>query len=203
MNELFCLNKDLSLEHSDVICLGSKTRLCNNLFNQLKKNSSKCDFPVSIKNYIDSKDFLNNKNSYKDFKFKKAIIFLCASGGVQAINHDNNRALKSLDEDLQLIKYFNQNWNEVYIVFVSSVLGICSSKKNIIYSSSKLVAEKKLSILVSECKRIKNFSVLYPGRIIDKWFRFFISGSITYSRLSDIIINFNRRKNFYNYFLIE
>ena len=137
-----CLNKDL-YEDSDVICLGSKTRLCNNLFIQLKKNIRKCDFPVNIKIYIDSKDFfLNNKNSYKDFRFKKAIIFLCASGGVQAINHNNNRALKSLDEDLQLIKYFNQNWNEVYIVFVSSVLGICSSKKNIIYSSSKMVAEK-------------------------------------------------------------
>ena len=198
------LNKNL-FKHSDIICLGSKTRLCKNLFNQLNKNCQnyKGDRSIFINNYVDANDFfLKNKSSCQKFKYDKALLFLCATGGVQALNHNNMRSSKCLDEDLELIRYFNKNWNEVSIVYVSSVLGLCNSKKNRIYSLSKMEAENKLSLLISECCKIKNFSVLYPGRIIEKWFRYFISGSISYSRLAQIMVNINKNKKYKNYFLI-
>lgn len=190
-------------EYKNIICIGNKTELGITLIKILKKNLYKPKLDVCINEYYDSKQFLNKNNlSIKEkISEEKIIVFFFATGGVRTINHSTKRALKSLKDDLSLLKYLNKYYKGIKIVYVSSVLGLIISKKNTDYSLCKKKAELDLTKISSSYQNITNLYIIYPGRLINNWIKFFVSGSITYNCLANLIIRIISKKDPYYYCL--
>ena len=188
----------------NIICLGNKTKLGFLLIKSLRQISFKKNINLCIYEYYDSKEFfsVNNLPIEENISKDKLTVIFCATGGVRTDNHNNDRVLSSLKYDLNLLRHLGKYAEEIHIIYISSVLGLINSKKNPDYSLSKKMAEIEFKKVLNIYKNIRGLSIIYPGRLINNWLYFFISGSITYKRLVDFLIKILFNKIKFNFYLI-
>ena len=129
-------------------------------------------------------------------------MIFCASGGVRTENHNPDKVTISMQNDLNLLRELVQYSKGIHIVYISSVLGLINSTRNTDYSFSKKKAELEFNKLFVDYENIFNLSIIYPGRLINNWLSFFISGSTTYKNLVKFIIKIISTKVDLNNYLI-
>ena len=192
------------LEDTDIIVIGNKTRLCNLLLKELNYLIKSQKTNTCLNDYSNSHEFLRKNNEAKSnsFLYQKAILLLCVTGGVRTKSHNNKRTSEGLKDDFELINYLNKFWENIHIIYISSVLGLQSSKRNPQYSYWKNFAGQKLSKLLLENNKIKKLSIIYPGRLINNYIKFFVTGSFTYSRLVKLLIEIITKNKSKNHFLV-
>ncbi len=203
MNKKKLKNSNL-FKDTDIIIIGNKTKLSGLLIKKLNHLIQSQNNNSHINDYLNSNEFLRKNNELKSdsFLYQKAILFLCVTGGVRTKSHNNKRTLEGLKDDFELINYLNKLWENIHIVYISSVLGLQSSKKNPEYSYCKNIAGEQLSKLSTECDKIKKMSIIYPGRLVDNYIKFFFTGSFTYSRLVQLLIEITTKNKSQNNFLV-
>ncbi len=189
---------------NSIICLGNKTKLGSLLIKSLKQIVDKKKLNICINEYYDSKEFFikNTLSIQGKISTEKLVVIFCATGGVRTKNHNPSRVKSSLKHDLSLLRHLVKYSEDIHIVYISSVLGLINSKKNTDYSLSKRNAEIELNKVFVDSENIRKLSIIYPGRLINNWLIFFISGSITYKRLVKNIIKIISTKVYFNYYLI-
>jgi len=200
---LFNSNNNKFNDCKKIICLGNKTKLGFLLIKTLREIVCKKKINLCINEYYDSKEFFskNNLSIKENISNEKVIVVFCATGGVRTENHSTDKAKSSLKYDLSLLRHLIKYSDEIQVIYISSVLGLINSKKNIDYSFSKRMAEIELKKVLVDYENIRGLSIIYPGRLINNWLKFFISGSITYKRLVEIIIKVISKKVNLNYCL--
>ena len=191
-------------EDTDIIVIGNKTRLSKLLIKKLNYLIQIENSNTYMNDYLNSNEFLRKNSDVKSnsFLYQKVILFLCATGGVRTQSHNNKRTLEGLTNDCELIKYLNKFWENIHIVYISSVLGLQSSKRTPEYSYYKNLAGEKLSKLALKRDKIKKLSIIYPGRLIKNYINFFVTGSFTYSRLVQLLVEIITKNKSRNHFLV-
>ena len=95
-------------------------------------------------------------------KQRSAKIVCLNIGGVQAANHDRERAKECTKKTVDLIKELQKRIIIDRLIFISSILAYCSRGKSAYYWVEKISAEKEIRTAMKN----ENVTVFYPGRLI-------------------------------------